>query len=150
MPAAAELIAIADAVTYELNQGDFAQEFSAARMYTPDFNLSDLLELHVSVVPRAFHRVRLTRGQWQYDYQIDVTIKQRLADEQTQAATDVWCDGLMILVQQIADFLRAANLTNYPAAKSVEGENAPAYDQDDLRQERLFTSVVSQVYRLAR
>lgn len=49
----ATIIEIADAVVAELNGASFSQPVTAARHYQPTFDLQDMTELHVSVVPRS-------------------------------------------------------------------------------------------------
>lgn len=149
----AELISIADAVVSVLNNapaGTFPQAFTAARHYTPDFKLADMSALHVSVVPRGLARKRLTRSEFQFDYQVDIGIQQRAVDAANQQVIDDFCDELMLLTEKIADYLAVTKLADYPAAIPVEAENSPVFDPDGLQEKRLFTSVITQAYRLSR
>ena len=46
------VLQVADSVTAQLNAAEFDFEFVAERMYVPNFDLEDMKELRVSVVPR--------------------------------------------------------------------------------------------------
>ena len=59
------VIDIADAVAAELNAAPpdtFSQAFAAARMVLPEFDLEDLAELKVTVVPKAVEITGATRS----------------------------------------------------------------------------------------
>ncbi len=46
------VLQVADSVVAQLNAADFDHEFIAERLYVPNFDLEDMKELRVSVVPR--------------------------------------------------------------------------------------------------
>ncbi len=46
------VLQVADSVTAQLNAAEFDFEFIAERMYVPNFDLEDMKELRVTVVPR--------------------------------------------------------------------------------------------------
>jgi hypothetical protein len=46
------VLQVADSVTAQLNAAEFDFEFVAERLYVPNFDLEDMKELRVSVVPR--------------------------------------------------------------------------------------------------
>jgi hypothetical protein len=48
----ATILAIADAVVEQLNSASFSQALMAVRHYQPRFDLAEMTELKVSVVPR--------------------------------------------------------------------------------------------------
>ena len=52
-------IEIADAVAAELAAGQFSQDFTPQRRVLPMFELAELTELHVTVVPKAVE-IKLT------------------------------------------------------------------------------------------
>jgi len=153
----AELLQLADAVTAALNQvavdatgttpGTFLQQVAAVRLYTPDFALQEMETLHVSVVPRGLVIEWQDRTSHKTTYEIDVGVEQRAQSGWTQAQVDTLCDGLMRLVEQIGDLLAKTVLqTADKRMRPVVTENAPCYDPDALRDDRLFRSVVTQGY----
>ena len=141
----AVIIDIADAVVAELSAGTFSQPFEAKRHYLPLFNLPEMKDLHVSVVPKGVAITSLSRGANQHDVQIDVAVQKKLDAE---ANTEI--DTLMGLVEEIADFFRLRRLASYPNAVWTKTENLPVYAQEHLAEMRQFTSVLTMTFRVAR
>ena len=142
------VIDIADAVTAELNAapaGTFSRPFTAARRVQPLFELSELAELKVSVVPKALELSTAGRGIRQHDVQVDVGIQQRLAGE-----VDDEVPELVGLVEQVVRYLWARPLAAVPAAAWVRAEQQPLYAPEHLLERRLFTGVVTLTYRVLR
>jgi hypothetical protein len=140
----AVLINLADAVVAELNTASFSQALTAQRHYQPRFDLAEMTGLHVSVVPRGLVRRALDRGRDGFDYQVDVAVQQK-TDMSTASL-----DGLMTLVEEIADHLRQQPLTGYGNARCTEVKNEPAYATEHLEEFRQFTSVLTLTYRVWR
>ncbi|GIW56320.1 MAG: hypothetical protein KatS3mg082_2724 [Nitrospiraceae bacterium] len=138
------IIDIADAVVQLLNQASFSQTVAAERRYQPIFDLSEMTDLHVSVVPRGVIRKSLDRARDSFEYQIDIAVQQKT--DMSQAALD----GLMTLVEEIADCVRKQALTAYPDAHCTEIKNDPVYAADHLEEFRAFTSVLTAIYRVWR
>ncbi len=140
----ANIVAIADAVTAELNGHSFSQPFTAQRLYLPVFDLQSMSELKVTVVPRGISSSSLDRSRDSFEYQIDVAV-------QKKTATDVpTIDTLMLLVEEIGDHFRSNPLSSYPGARCTNVENAPVYAPDHLQELRQFTSVLTLTFRLWR
>ena len=141
----ARIIDIADAIAAELNAaaaGTFAPAFTAVRRVLPSFDLSELAELRVSVVPKALDISGAARSASQFDRQIDIGVQQKLGkDLDTEVA------ALCGLVEQIAAYLRRRPLTGMPHAAWVRTQNDPVYAPDHLAQQRTFTSVLTLTYR---
>jgi hypothetical protein len=142
------IVDIADAVVAELNGGTFSQTLTAMRHYKPVFDLKDMKDLHVSVVPKAQEMSMAGRGLAQSDVQIDIGVQKKLPDDVPDDAAAI--DGLMNLVQEIADFLRQRRLAAMSSAAWVRTENSPVYAPDHLEQLRQFTSVLTVTYRVMR
>ena len=138
------IIDIADAVVAQLNGATLSQPLIAVRHYQPKFELSEMTELKVSVVPRSLASKTLDRNRDSFEYQIDVAVQQKT--DMSQASLD----GLMNLVEEIADHLRQTALTQYPQSRCTEFENAPVYALDHLDELRQFTSVLTVTYRVWR
>lgn len=141
----ARIIDIADAIAAELNAaaaGTFAPAFTAVRRVLPAFDLSELAELKVTVVPKGVEIGGAMRSASQFDFQIDIGVQQKLGtDLDTEVAT------LCGLVEAIAAYLRRRPLTGMPHAAWVRTQNDPVYAPDHLAQQRTFTSVLTITYR---
>jgi hypothetical protein len=139
---------IADAVTAELNgapTGTFGQAFTAQRRVLPVFELADLAELKVTVVPKGLRITGATRSVSQYEITIDIGIQKKLAPGNKDLDTEVATLGT--LVDEIADYLRRRPLSQVPGAAWVSITNDPIYAPEHLLEQRVFTSVLTVTYR---
>ena len=137
----AAAVQIADAVVEALNGGAFGEDFTAERGYRPAFDLKDMKDLKLTVVPKAVEMTTAGRGLAQADVQIDVGVQKKLA---TGANAEI--DGLMALVEEIAAYVRATG--RFGEASWVKTENAPIYSQEHLAELRQFTSVLTLTFRV--
>ncbi|MCD4823208.1 MAG: hypothetical protein K8S55_01260 [Phycisphaerae bacterium] len=141
------IINIADAVTAELNAADpgtFSRDFIALRKVLPAYELSELAELKITVVPKTIEINGSTRSVCQYDFAIDIGIQQKLpsgCDMETEVET------MGTLVDEIADYLRRRPLAASPWAVWVNTKNDPPYAPEHLAEQRVFTSVLTVTYR---
>ena len=137
------VVDIADAVVAALNGHVFSQPFTARRCYVPVFDLKDMKDLHVTVVPRGLEMATASRSLLQDDVQIDVAAQKKLPVDASgdQAAID----SMMGLVQEIADFIRSTG--RFGDAVWVKTENKPIYLPEHLEQLRQFTSVLTLTLR---
>jgi len=140
----ASIVAIADAVTADLNGNTFSQTFIAQRLYLPVFDLQSMSELKVTVVPKGITSSSLDRSRDNFDYQIDVAVQKKV-NSQIEVI-----DSLMRLVEEIGDYFRSNPLSSYPGARCTNVENTPVYAQDHLQELRQFTSVLTLTFRLWR
>jgi hypothetical protein len=140
----AVVIDIADAVVAELNATSFSQPLVAERHYQPRFELSEMANLKVSVVPRSMTSSTLDRRNDSFDYQIDVAVQKRTD------TNPVLLDAMMNLVEEIADHFRTQPLSNYPQARCIDVKNEPIYALEHLDELRLFTSVITLTFRVWR
>ena len=137
---------IADAVVAALNGHQFSKEFTAVRAYRPEYDLRELADLHVTVVPKAVEMTTAGRGLAQTDIQIDLAVQKKLS-----SCDNSEIDALMGIVQEIAEFVRSTGRFGLPLggdAVWVRAENAPIYSQEDLGEMRLFTSVLTLTLRV--
>ena len=109
----ATILALADAVVEQLNATTFSQLLTAVRHYQPVFELSEMTELLVSVVPRSVASKALDRNRNGFDYRIDVAVQKKT--DMSQGALD----ALMALVEEIADHFRTQALAGFPHRPSV-------------------------------
>jgi len=136
---------IADAVVEELNGHTFSQPLTAQRLYRPQFDLSEMKTLHVTVVPKALAINSLSRGSDSHEYQIDVAVQKKF---ETETAEEL--DPLVGLVEEIADHFRTPRLASLPSAVCVKVENKPVYAQEHFDEMRQFTSILTLTFRVAR
>jgi hypothetical protein len=143
------IIDIADAVVTELNSPGapgFSQTFQAQRYYRPVFDLAEMKDLHVTVMPKGVEMSMAGRSLVQSDVQIDIGVQKKLSADSTGDIAEI--DALMGLVQEIIDFLRCRRLSALPAAAWVRTENSPIFAPEHLEQLRQFTSVITLTYRV--
>ena len=139
------IVDIAEAVVVELNAGQFSQAFTAQRLYRPQFDLAEMQDLHVTVVPKGIETSIASRSSVQCDVSVDVAVQKKL---QTEDADEI--DPLMNLVEEIADFFRGRKLSQYPRASWIATANEPVYSPGHLEELRQFTSVLTVTFRVMR
>lgn len=137
------IIAIADAVVAHLNAGTFSQPVSAQRVYQPAFTLEELKELRVSVVPRSTGITTASRDSSTFECAVDVGIQKKIGEENE-------IDGLLDLVEELADHLRLKRLPGAPDAAWVGIAHEPVVSTEALNEHRAFTSVLAVTYRVRR
>lgn len=135
---------IADAVVVDLNAGSFSQAFNAERHYLPVFDLDDIKDLRVTVVPKGIAIEATGRNSNQHDVEIDVAVQKKLVKTDATAI-----DPLMALVEEIADRFRFKRFTS-PDAVWIRTQNEPVYAQEHLDQFRVFTSLLTLTFRIIR
>lgn len=141
----AKIVEIAEAVVQELSGGQFSQPIEVQRYYRPSIELAQMKTLRVSVVPKGIAITGLTRTIDQYEYQLDVAVQKKLVGEGLEEI-----DGLVGLVEEIADHFSPPRLSSLPDVLCVKVENIPVYSIEHLEEMRLFTSVLTLSFRAAR
>jgi hypothetical protein len=116
--------------------GDYEMRFAAVRYFQPKFTLPELEEgLKVCVVPAEVERSNLTRSVNQQNSTIQIGVLSRV--ESTLAGIDPY----VALVDSMALILDGAQLDNVSSV--VEARIAPIFDQQLLRDNKQFTSIIS-------
>ena len=133
---------IAAAVVAELNARTFSPAFTAVRTYLPVYDLAEMADLHVTVVPKGVTSQQASRDASQFEISVDIAVQKKLA-----ATDNAEIDPLMDLAEEIAEFLRQRRLAAFPAAAWVRTEHVAVYSPEHLEQLRQFTSVMTVVYR---
>ena len=149
------IVDIADALSDDLNDegNDFSMDFTAARAYQALLELSEMKDLHVTVVPKGVVLAPADRSRVQHDVQVDIAVQKKLgpaSDDEEEYDEQAELNGLMGLVEEIADFLKFRRLGSQPTAAWVKTDNDPIYSQDHLERLRQFTSVLTVTYRVVR
>jgi len=136
------ILDIADEVVAELNGTAFSMPFTAKRAYVPRFDLKDMATLRVTVVPKGLDISTASRSGHRHDYRIDIGVQRKFEGEEPSEL-----DPLMDLVEEIADHFRGAVLETDPEAACIGVENGPIYAQEHMREDRLFTSILTLTFR---
>jgi len=144
------VIQLADAVTAALNAATLSQSFSAARYYLPEFDLKEMKDLHVSVVPAELDEEIADRGRDRAEYKIPVAVPKRVAKQEPPGLDNAAIDALMQLVEEIDDLFRHKPLAGYPEAHWTKTENKPIYDPKHLQEHGQFTSLLALTFRVMR
>jgi len=142
----AVITAIADAATTELNSGSFSQPLTAQRLHLPRFELPEMAELRVSVVPVGVEIGIVARHQTAERYRIDVGVQKKLPADATAESDEA--DALLKLAQEIGQFFRFRRLAGFPQVVWVKTEHEPLYDPQHFEQLRQFTAVVRLTFQL--
>ena len=140
-------IDIADAVAAELSAaepGTFAEEFTAQRRVLPKFELADLADLKVSVVPKGIEIENASREARRCDISVDIGVQQKVGKD-----VDAEVERLCELVEQIADYLAGRGLlaSGMSGVAFLSIANEPVYSTEHLADDLVFTSVLTVTYR---
>jgi len=139
------LLLIADAVVESLNAATLGQEIAAERHYQPVFDLPEMADLHVSIVPKGIEVLASSRNQNQHDYAIDIGIQQKVAD-------DSEADVLMSLAEEIADHFRRGRvqIEGIGSIPVLKVSTEPIFAPEHLTEKRVFTSIITLTFRVLR
>ena len=146
----ASIVEIADAVVTALNAHTLSQAFTAARYYLPEFDLPEMDQLHVSVVPAELDEEIADRTRDRAEYKIHVAVQKRVTKQDPPGLDTSAIDGLMALVQEIDDLLHHKPLAGYEEAHWTKTENKPIYDPKHLKEHGQFTSLLVFTFRVTR
>lgn len=142
------LLNIADAVVAELNTvvlPGASLPDTAERLYLPRFELPEMSDLHVSVVPKSIDITQLARTITRNDHQIDIAVQQRADPRKLDEL-----DPLLQLVGTIEAHFRGGGgrrLTSFPGAAWAGSRFEPIYATEHLQTMRQFTSVLTLTFR---
>ena len=139
----AALLRVADAVVAEINAATLSMPVTAARAYAPVFDLAEMKDLHVTVVPKGLEQELGSRNGTPREVKVDVAVQKKL---QTADAAEI--DPLVGLVEEIAELFKLKRLPEYHQAAWVKTENVPVYSQEHLSELRQFTSVLTFTFRI--
>ena len=104
----------------EINAADLSKKnINATRLYVPDFDLEDMKELRVTVVPREVEYLPLDRATNKYHATIDIAVQKKFSKGDAKEI-----DPLVLFVEEIADYFRLKRLNSLVAARCIKVENA--------------------------
>ncbi len=131
---------VVDSLNAGSKNGDYGMRFEAVRHFQPRFTLPELEEgLKVCVVPAEMERSNLTRSVNQQNSIIQIGVLARVD------ATLAGIDPYVALVDSMALNLDGAQLDNVSCV--VDAKIAPIFDQQLLRDNKQFTSIISLTVR---
>lgn len=147
------LLNIADAVVAELNTvvlpsstlPGVSELPGAERLYLPRFELPEMVDLHVSVVPKSIDIGQAARTVTRSDHQIDIAVQQRTDPQDLNEV-----DPLLQLMGMIEAHFRGSGgrrLTSFPGAAWVGSRFEPIFAIEHLQTLRQFTSVLTLSFR---
>lgn len=139
------ILQIADSVTAQLNATHFDHEFVAERLYVPNFDLEDMKELRVSVVPRDVEILPYDRSQNRYHCRVDIAVQKKFSQ-----GTNQEIDALVDLAEKIADEFRLKRLLSFQASRCIKVEQTVLYSTEHWEQLRQFTSLMTLTFELSR
>ena len=139
------VLQIADSVTAQLNVASLSKSFTAERLYVPNFELEDMKELRVSVVPRDVELGPLDREQNRVHARIDVAVQKKFS-----TGNNSEIDPLVAFVEEVADLFRLKRLDSFHAARCVKVEHSVLYSTEHWEQLRQFTSLLTLTFELAK
>ena len=137
---------MAQAISGLLNGGSFSILFESQVLLKPLFDLTDLGDLKITVVPVSLCLERIARGISSGQYEIDIAVQQKLPVEDM----DTVIESLMNLVLEIAQFLDGTPV-EYQSGKhtaAVKTDIKPIYSMEHLAEYKVFTSVVTVNYKV--
>lgn len=132
------ILQVADSVVARINGAALSREVAAERLYVPNFELTEMKTLRVSVVPSELKIGPHDRTTSRYHAKVDVAVQQKF-----EAGSNAEIDPLVSLSEEIADLFRLQRLPSLPAARCTEVEIPVLYSAESWEQMRLFTSVMT-------
>lgn len=132
---------IADAIVQELSGGTFTEPVTIVRRVLPEYELAELKNLTVTVVPKSVAITNTTRQSSSYEVVVDMGIQQKVGKD-----TDGEVLRLSGIVSQMVTFLNRRPLSGMPQARFKAIANDPVYAMEFLSEKRLFLSVVTVTY----
>ncbi len=142
----ATVLHIAGSVVAELNAADLSiDNIEAKRLYVPNFDLEDMKELRVTVVPREVEYLPLDRASNKLHAMVDIAVQKKFSKGD---ATEI--DPLVAFVEEIADYFRLKRLSSFMAAHCVKVENSVLYSTEHWLQFNRFTSLLTLTFELAK
>lgn len=147
----AVLVTAAQAIADELNAHTFTLRFVAERSYRTDLELEDLDTLHVDVVPVNASSDLATEGSVVYPCQVDIGVRKKFESKDHDKTGEIdrdEIDRLMLLVQEIHEFLVRRRLATFEEAVWKSADIRAWYLPRHLREFRQFTGLIRVVFRV--
>lgn len=143
---AATIIDICDAVVDHLNgvsiQATFGETFTAARVFSPQFERETLAGLAVAVFPAADSSEALSRSGELHTFRVGLVIRKPINPDSTSEG-----DSAIELVDQVKDSLKFVRMSGAGYSSLT---NDPTFSLEFLESRREFLSVIFITYKKGR
>lgn len=143
--AIATVVVLAQAVVAELQAGTYSQPCDVVRAYAPVATLQELTTARVTVIPKRCDSELQSRAALRDEYAVDIAV-QRKVDPADLAEID----ALLLLTEELRDFLKGRALAACPEAQWLATANDPLYAPEHLAQQHAFTSLLTLTYHVWR
>lgn len=143
---------ISEAVKDFINGQTYSETFTAVRRYAPQYDLDDLTELIVTVVPATATAQTISRSAATYEIGIDIGVQKKLPSG-IDCDLPENVDGLMDLVEEIEESVRFQSfaLDGGPNAFWVRSERDMAYIPEHMMgKPQTFTGVFRVFYKVTK
>jgi hypothetical protein len=137
---------LAAAVAVAINAGSYTESVSAEARYVVRWELRDLADLKVSVVPRTIEREIETRTSDRRSLTVDVALQQRCVPTNTDRVAELI--GLLEQIEAELNRQRLALADSGAVGAWVGSQLDPVYLADELHQQRVFTGVLTLTYHV--
>lgn len=139
-PMPLEINDVARALVDVLNGVQLSTPFEAVFAYVPIYDLKDMKDLKVTVVPHGEERETADRVTTHREFLVDVGVQQKVDPDDP-----VVMGGLMTLAAEIANLFGPdanTDLQTTPTAHWTGTKRIPVYDPQHLVELRQFTSII--------
>ena len=136
---------LSDAILNELRSKNLGQEFTVSRSYRPQYELKDIEDIVVTMIPKDTTINAASRGTMFQDVSIDIAVQQKVNPD-----TNDQLDSLMDFTDAIMAWLAFKPAPGYPSASFVSIANDPIFDPSHVEENRQFTSLLTVTYRVSR
>lgn len=147
-----QIIDIQEALTDLLNTASLSQEFTAARVYIPNYSISDspgLLVFVLGLNSVVDMDAGMRDGTNVETHTITVAVYNQIPRINGQPKSSN-VDAMMVLVQELTDFIKTTPQILEDGTTLVGIRTSPVYDPALLDSQNTFCSVLQLDYRLLR
>jgi hypothetical protein len=138
---------IADALADSLDAYTFALTPMVQRRNWPTYDIEDMANPVVAVMPGAIETTRSDRNNWQYDYAVIVFVGRH-------APTEQLADDTLALAEEMVDAIRQHDwdeVVSWPTGVTSPMEVEVTLNPDEGLQERnVWRAVITATYRIHR
>jgi hypothetical protein len=131
------VLQLAEKIVQSLNESSFALPFSAVKTLFPFYELKDLSNLKVTVVPKSVNITNASRNSSEFDYQVDIAVQKAV-----KTPDDIEVTALTELVLAIAKSFRNKVYQDIGAVCFKQSID-PLYSVEHIQPPSVFTSVVT-------
>ncbi|MEN6385308.1 MAG: hypothetical protein ABFD79_08915 [Phycisphaerales bacterium] len=131
------VLQLAENIVQTLNDSNFALPFTAVKTLFPFYELKDLSNLKVTVVPKSVNIATSSRCRSEFDYQVDIAIQKAV-----KTPDDIEVTALTELVLAIAKSFRNKVYQDIGAVCFKQSID-PLYSVEHIQPPSVFTSVVT-------